>query len=744
MVLPGGMSMAGVTVGSLLSSRAVAADGAFQTSVETGGPGLAIVSGPGGKPLLFGLVREGKTDLSARTTAEVLAFIATGAPSFPVEIQKVYLEELSKPENLTNLERAVSDLIAAKGEAWMDSPNAAFKTALIQDTAHFRPTKTRGTVVTPTERTSGITVESSSNGSTTVTNYFRRRAYLYAQRESYLDENKTHHASFANLTPEAISISPVKGMNSLLPAIAEWLGGGVMPYEPVASDPISLSLTPADARSTRYTLMAVGVGSTEGDFAKLSPQQQADYLDLCIRTLILDFVIPIFTNIVISLRGERMDQWLQFVTGSGLLKDLINAYAMIPDLKAKIHAGQYRDASFDMIQAVIGTEAVKNILFKGFELFLKTFAVPDRAVFMNAALEKINGVLGAIDMFLQVADIVIQLLDLNQSQKATEWEVIVSKAKLQITPQEVIVPRSDVFPGIKVVAQDVTVPGGQAFEYAWKCGSGKLSDGTNYAQVIERTPQDSVLYDAVGLSAGTQDKIEVSVAIKGGPNIEPLGSTTVPVYVTEVTANPSSAKLKTKEQVTLSAEVQGLRALKPGEKITYKWLTTRNAGELMTSPDGGTTIPVETATATYKAHETKEGVDTVTLEAFLGSTKLGKTTVKVTVGANTITVPGRWYVETKAAGEGRTSVRALLMVPKIEDAKSYSVYCHDFNDTAYYGTEYRRSWTMPGLPSDWGDWGTEYAFGLAGGTGPSEGAAASVAYYQGRFAGMVVDVTVTL
>ncbi|MGC4047291.1 MAG: hypothetical protein QM758_26120 [Armatimonas sp.] len=741
--LPSGISLTGVQVAGLLGTQPITPDGTFTTSVLSGAVSLAMATGSGGGPLLLGFVRDGKTDLSPRSTAEVLAFAALGATCLPVSVQQLYLEELSKPDKLTNLENALAALIAAKGETWMDSADATLKSALLQDIQPFHPTVTRGAIVTPTEKTSGITVETDGNGSTTVTNYFRRRAYFYAQRESYTDTNRVEHPSFANLTEQAISISPVKGSTSALPTIAEWLGGSRDFFAPVASDPISLPLTPSDARSTKYTLTAVGMGGSDGDFSKLNPQQQSDYVDACLRSAVIDFIVPLVTGIIFPLKGELIDQWLGFVGSSAVLKDMITLYSGSVDIVTKIKGGQYKDAGYDMLQLLIGTEKVKEALFQLLETFLRNTAGSANADFMKKAAEKLNGLLGKIDLFLQVFDIIFQLMDLGRAQKATQWEVIVTKAKIQLTPDEVIVARGDVFPGIKVTAVDTTAPGGSAFAYAWKCSTGKISDGTNFAPVIESTTADSVTY-AAGLTAGMQDTIEAMISIKGGSKTEPLGSAKINVYVTGVVASPSSAKLKAKETVELKAEVQGMRPLKSSEKITYKWLTTRNAGELLGSADGGTTIPVETQTATYKAHDTKEGVDTVTLEAYLGSTKLGSSTVKVTVGSNTIQVAGRWYVEQKDLNNGYMGFRALLVVPKIDGGKSYSVYCHDFNDRDYYGTTYRRSWNIPGLPPDWADWDTEFAFGLAGTTGPPESAASNIAYYTNRFQGMIVDVTVTL
>jgi hypothetical protein len=733
---------AGGTVQTPFGSQSTRPDGTFSARILDGGPTLAVLYGASGKPLLFGFAKTGSADLSPRTTAEVMAFLACGATCMPSEIQPRYLTELARTDRLVGLERAISDLVASKGEAWLDAPDAGLTAALHADITPFLSQKTRGAIVAPTDIVSGIQVESDSFGSTTITNYFRRRAYVYIDRESYTDTNKVEHPSFSTVTSEPISLSPTKGQTSTLPVIFDWLTGNNDAYLPVKSDPVSLPLAPSDARSTLYTVTAVGLGGAPGAFDKLTTERQSAWVDAAARTLIIDLVVPAITGLILP--QKLVKEWLDVVANSAWLKDLISTVVALPDLVSKIKSGQYAEAGKDIKYFIVGTERFKSGLLELLEIFVAKLGSTAGAAAFTAMSAAVDKLLFVPDLFVQAFDTAVQLLSIGKSENATQWQVTVTKAKVALDPQEILVEKGSVSSSIKATVSSAQADAGSAFAYSWKCGKSKLSDGTKLAQSLESS-SDSVSYDG-NIPSGTVDQVDVQVFLKGLGKREPVGTASAKIYVTELTVTPTTKTLKANETVTLTAELKGMRPLKSGETITYKWLTTRSAGELMGSADGGTTIPVEGTSATYRAHATKEGQDTVTVEAFLGSLRLGSAKAKLTVGKNTITVAGRWFVEVKAVegSPGRSSVRALLFVPKVEGGKFYSVFCHGFYDGAYYGSTYRRSWSIPGLPSDWGDWGTEFAFGLSGGQSRDPDVAGAVAGLTARFSGMIVDVTVTL
>ena len=265
-VLPSGVSLEGMKVTTALGEEVVKSDLSFTVTIQDNGPTVSVVQSKSSKPVLYGFTRTGRTELSPRTTAEVLVFMAAGAVYAPGVMQPIFVEQLSKPGILAATEKAISDLMVAYGEDWLSHPSAMLKAALIEDSKAFRPTASRGSIVQPADKVSGIIVESDGVGTTHLTNYFRRRAYYYVTRESYKDSTGATKASFQKIIDPGVSLSPIKGATNALATIAEFAGGARDFLAPVKSDAIILPLAPTGATSTLYKVTAVGLGALPGDF----------------------------------------------------------------------------------------------------------------------------------------------------------------------------------------------------------------------------------------------------------------------------------------------------------------------------------------------------------------------------------------------------------------------------------------------------------------------------------------------
>lgn len=83
-MLPAGSTLdrSTLTIDGPSGSGKVGADGSFSIEVNDG-PTLVVASEPGGKLVLLGFLHDGATELSARSTAEVLLYYALGAFTVP-------------------------------------------------------------------------------------------------------------------------------------------------------------------------------------------------------------------------------------------------------------------------------------------------------------------------------------------------------------------------------------------------------------------------------------------------------------------------------------------------------------------------------------------------------------------------------------------------------------------------------------------------------------------------------------
>ncbi|WP_309720648.1 hypothetical protein, partial [Armatimonas sp.] len=326
--------------------------------------------------------------------------------------------------------------------------------------------------------------------------------------------------------------------------------------------------------------------------------------------------------------GSRIDDFVNASNANGFVKDAINAVSALPDIVTKAGSGDVVGATQDGYFVLFGSESAKIGAAQLLHLFVEFLGLSASPGFVATYFEKMNKILGAVDMLLQATDSAFQAMDIARSENASQWDVTITKSLVALNPQELLLPVGALPPTVKA-STDATVQEGQIFVYDWKCAQGKFSTG----QATLTSNSDTVTYDVSGLVAGFTDEISLSLSQKGaGSSGAVVGTAKIPVSIYQIQVTPGSKKIKAQETLTLKADVAGMRPLKTGEKLTYKWLTTRNAGELIGSPDGGINTPVEGQSVTYRAAGAQTGADNVTVEVFLGTRSLGKSVAQVTVG----------------------------------------------------------------------------------------------------------------
>jgi len=185
-----------------------------------------------------------------------------------------------------------------------------------------------------------------------------------------------------------------------------------------------------------------------------------------------------------------------------------------------------------------------------------------------------------------------------------------------------------------------------------------------------------------------------------------------------------------------------------GQTLLYIWETgslltslTDNAGQT------GSQISTKTGTVDLITQNTASGTITVSVTAYVigvnGNSKVGSAQATVTIDDKKQVVYGRFFVDETQQTIGK-GIAASIAVPRVAKATAYRVHCYGFNDPAAYGTEINVSWTEPNRPSYFTDRGSEFVWGIAGTANVQpDDEAGWVAYYTGRFQGMIVEVTVS-
>ncbi len=760
-VLPARLSLAGASVSLALGQAAVSASGAFQVPFTDGGICFSQVRDAAGNYLVFGFLRAEQTMLSTRSTAEALIYRALGLWAHAPRVRVAALT-LLRTEDLASVEAAVVSAIAASGATWASSATVSVGTAVKAKVATMigappaaaaARRSVQGMIVSPTERVSGLILEGDGIGACTVTNQFRRRSLL------------VHTETFAKLEsggefalPEHLvrtEMSPLDGLSSPLQAVADLWFERKSLYTPVT---VSLATPrfPDTAVYTRYRVYGIGPGVSPGTWADLPESIKTEGILLILKSVVLDFVLPLIASVMVPMADEQIDDLVQSTEANDVLKDLVNYFAQVPSLVSLLLAGDFSGCCKAVLDFIRNTDSLQIALFSLISGFLVqkfgptvTDPIKKIPVDINKAIYEgwsmIDGILDVGEAGFTLFDSAVQALDIGSSRRAESWDVTVTKAKVSLTPTEFFVEKNTLFSGITAVSVDASQVEGKVFGYRWKCSAGHLSDGSKYGTTIDSTTINSVAYDAVDVPAGTVDQIDVNVFLSGLGSDDPVGSAKSKVYVTGVTVTPAEKKkLKANESVTLTAATVGMRPLVAGETIVYKWTLGGTPGTLTAT---------DTATATFKADATKEGLAVVTVEAFLGDRRIGRAQSNLTVGDKLI-VAGRVFEDHWKDASGCHS-GMYIAFPKVPGAKNYDVFVTGMRGPVF-GAEYH--WfvyagaTGAVGPFPWTDQGSEILGGsprgyaiLGGGNG---GGDACVAEVDGRwaswYAGSTVQVTATL
>lgn len=752
LVLPPGMSLAPdqVTLKTVVGGGKVGADGRARLATFAGGPQLACAMAPDGTVMLLGWLdaAAGRTEISARTTAEVLMFFDLAGWLLADDLKLPLMEKIHATAEVDQLAAAISQALAAdphglSGDAVKKARNAAGGKAIGKQLS-------ASAVKINTPRDSGIEITQPGHNNIVITNHYRRRATAFINRVS---------PEPADLGSK--QLSPVTGTNSILGTLAD-LAAGRTAYAPVSTDPIDLPLVPADGDKSVYSVTVVGLGAHLGDYYLLTQAQKDELKVLTAKTLIVDLVAPLVANTILPAMNGKIEDFLEIGYGSDFLSVVVNTFLVsYPNIVDMALNGDPKGATLAIWQAMVSDPLFRDVVFEGIlELFFQYSSYPageltDARIFAQSMLGAVT--LG--DMGLTFIDSVVQGVHLGISNVAKVFEVEVTKSRVSLNPFRADIGKNDLATFTARVPS-ATGSNEPTFTYKWTTTGkhGTLRDGNTHSGKAFESSSFAVAYVPNRNSFG-EDEVTVEVYEIKGSQREFVGSNKSTVVVSDPKAEMTPRKCSLRPgmpggsqtfKVTVDASLQD------GAVLTYAWSLEKGLGQFDTnSQQFESDKPEHTFTVFTEA----EGVETVRCKVM--STKDGETKSLGTVVAEVrienrqsiifgsrktegyLRVDGGWY---------ESGCGTFVAVPLVPDATRLSVYCYNFNDTAYWGRTFTASVNVANPGGALHESG-EYRFGLTGGVGwgpvdpnnpnPQYDPSTCEPAYDYRFSGMIVEVTVT-
>jgi len=562
---------AGVVAAEVVSALGTApvVDGAFTVRRFAAGRQLVIAVSADGEPLLMGWLGPEHATLSARTTAEVLAWTATGAFTAPPALAPRVQDALAEAPELDPVADALSAALAAQ-PGGLTTPDAAVNDALTTATTALlapegppRRGLPNGILVNPADEKSGIRLEQDTGfNSLTLVNRYRRPGFAFVDRVSYVegDEEVPSPKEIAR-----VAVPAVKGLEGGIGTLSQILNatqgtGGFSGSEEVAYVPRRLA--PIDvpnvsgAKRTRYRVAVVGPGARDGDFSELTETEVGQQEQTTLSFVLKDVVLPIALNVLVP--SSQLDEYLGHELAKSLVQDLGNLFTtQLPAFWERMRARDVRGAALVAVNALGSSASVRDVAFELIRERFYDLSTPEGdAAFARASTlaERYAAVTGALDLALTALDSLVIGAAIGDSAAAETWTVDVADGVVRLEPATTTLAPGDV---VTLKAHVVDAGEGAVFEYRYSTAgvAGKLQ-GANAGGTAVTSSVDAITYDAVepGEDVVTVDVYQIDLSAR--PYVGTAEATVV-VEGSGLVVTPASPEVAPYGTETLTATLYG-------------------------------------------------------------------------------------------------------------------------------------------------------------------------------------------
>jgi len=602
--------------------------GAFSHLVLSGGPHLAGVYATDQRPILLGWLDAQQAALSARSTAEVLAYFDMGAHFLPMAGRDFIRRELATRSELGSLVSAITTaLVGNPATATLDVPGVqqarrAVQTQLLP-TAQAAALRAAGGVrpavqFDPLGAKSGVVPYETDLNQVTIRNQYRRRVMALVDRVSYVDANGQTHTDKARVARQEIpAVFGVTTFGGLLSDVVL----GNLAWAEVVSEPIATPVHPVDARSTRYRLMVLGTGDAPASQRnQLTAAEQQELQLVTAKAFFIDLMLPVLTNMVLEgdVAGDAIDAALKSSSASNVLSDVLNLlFTTVPTAWDKSYAGDLRGAMEEVWLAVLGSDELQARIFELMAL-VALAVLPDPAsatglIDVSDFGKQLLKFVGKVNLVLTASDAALQAIHSGLSNGIETWNLTVLPAKVALNPPTTIMGPLDIQLLTAVVLGLEDLAPGAILQYKWTTTGqhGTLTDANNEGATQITGSHRAVTYVPTRQSSGT-DQVTVEVTrVQAGTQPLVVGTATASLTVRNpaISLTPEDVSLREGEHQVFTVDVPA--ALSAGVTLRFRWSTTGDYGSL---DRGMRSFETSSPQATYTARSTTRGEDDVAVE----------------------------------------------------------------------------------------------------------------------------------
>lgn len=721
-----------------LTSTQPSAGGQVTIDIFDQGPQYTEGRDSQGRLVVSAFLGEGRGEMNATTTAEVLAFFALGGGVQRDGGAMAVLEGLPDLSGFDAVVAEVSSQLENDGYLTVtEGPLADALAAFVHSHKGMTPS---GTIVDPTYA-SGLVMDTAVTDELKVINTYLRRGKAWLTRTGYkVGENITEE----NELIREFDLDMPSRYSGWSGAVSDIILGNNL-WIPREMGPFPIPRTPEAAEETYYELVVVGPGGAVDPsvWNQLTEEQKTVQGEKAMEAIYIDFVMPLVANIVLPLTAGHIEDLLGYAGGDAALADIIkNSLTTYPQAAEALSQGRFNEALNIVWTGAFTSSTTFNVLVGVLDNWLQSLGnrfnweeIEGRADRIQDAMR----VLTVVDLVFSTFDLGILLHDINASSAADIFEIKSSGGKVVLESQKL---HLDVYEVTSITAVVHGGDPGSAYKYEWEVTDGfKLTDANGKTtdddpSGILTTSLDVVALESKDREAGVA-KVTCKVTRLTTPEDRPEGSDEINITFTDgqPLLAPHIASLLPNTTKTFRARLNNSTHNGP---VEWEFSVIEGDGTINTT--GRSTDPYVVYTA-----GPDEGTATLQAEGFIrvnGETRsAGKTTSEIRIERTPTIIEGVakivWAPQPNDPNRHTTTM--VVEVPLIEDAIGYQLDAKGGFDPDYWGYSVKGAWGPNNVPI-----GCYHSlshlkpenvawFCLSGGGGPMSGQAATQAWLESRF-----------
>ncbi|UJP65909.1 hypothetical protein [Mongoliitalea daihaiensis] len=554
-------NLEGAMLYSGIIGQPVQANGSSKATVKDGEFTLAFLTDSEDKLMMMGFLGNGKTEISAQSTAEALLYLGAGLYVYGNKVKEKYLTESGSLEELSQLTSDVENKLKTNPFALDQGLFEPELRAVIEKLGESGETvDIRARVInTEPDIKSGLQVSDKDFQSITITNRFRRRAHAFLYKESFKDRDRKQtiliRQSEYSGQLQAKSdhkVDPIINIDGFLGSLKNVVKQGGMKFAVMETDPINIPLE-TDESQAIYKVRVVGPVWGKTTFA-MTREEEKKAIDLTWKTTFYDLVWPAISELtggfadVIKEDSEELAKVFSHLGGLIGKMESIDEFSRYGDLKK---------FSLEMLDFIVGTKAdevmkdnLEKLLIKAYKIKYGTSG-PDLEDFTKKGAAR---ALKVADLGLKAINAAWLGIDVNRANMVEIFKVEANDIPFKLEPKDAAVSVNE--------QKELTItklgqlPNNQTYWIKWwttgEYGVMRDKEGRTGKEI--ETNFTKIFYRAISnpsnVDEEAEDKIYAEVFIREGENLTSIGLDSVSIIVKPI-------KLEIKPNGTTLSPVNG-------------------------------------------------------------------------------------------------------------------------------------------------------------------------------------------